>query len=85
MIRITVKVDGMMCGMCEAHVNDAIRKSLPIKKVTSNHKKKVTVILTEQDIPDDRMASAIKNSGYEFMGLTREEVKSGGLFSLFRK
>ena len=51
MIRITVQVDGMMCGMCEAHVNDAVRKHLTVKKVTSNHKKKETVILTEQDIP----------------------------------
>ena len=27
MIKTTVKVDGMMCGMCESHVNDAIRKA----------------------------------------------------------
>ena len=26
MIETTVKVDGMMCGMCEAHVSDAIRE-----------------------------------------------------------
>ena len=38
MIRITVQVDGMMCGMCEAHVNDALRRALPVKKVASNHK-----------------------------------------------
>lgn len=24
MTKITVKVDGMMCGMCESHVNDAV-------------------------------------------------------------
>ena len=29
MIETTVKVDGMMCGMCEAHVSDAIRGALP--------------------------------------------------------
>ena len=32
MIETTVKVDGMMCGMCEAHVSDAIRGALPVKK-----------------------------------------------------
>ena len=31
MIETTVKVDGMMCGMCEAHVSDAIRDALPVK------------------------------------------------------
>ena len=25
MIKTTLRIDGMMCGMCEAHVNDAIR------------------------------------------------------------
>ena len=29
MLKITVQVDGMMCGMCEAHVNDAVRKAFP--------------------------------------------------------
>ena len=29
MKKYTVKIDGMMCGMCEAHVNDVIRKTIP--------------------------------------------------------
>ena len=28
-IKITLQIDGMMCGMCEAHVNDAIRRECP--------------------------------------------------------
>ena len=49
MLKITVQVDGMMCGMCEAHVNDAVRRAFPVKKVTSSHSKGQTVILTEND------------------------------------
>ena len=79
MIRITVKVDGMMCGMCEAHVNDTVRKHLTVKKVASNHKKKETVILAEQDIPDARLESVITESGYTFLGATREEDRPRGL------
>lgn len=33
MQKITVKVDGMQCGMCEAHVNDAVRAALDRKSV----------------------------------------------------
>ena len=29
MEKITVEVSGMMCGMCEAHINDAVRKAFP--------------------------------------------------------
>ena len=25
MIKTTLKIDGMMCGMCESHMNDVIR------------------------------------------------------------
>lgn len=48
MWKITLKVDGMQCGMCEAHVNDAVRKAFPVKKVTSSHARGETVILTDQ-------------------------------------
>ena len=85
MIRITVQVDGMMCGMCEAHVNDAVRKHLTVKKVTSDRKRKETVILTEQDIPDSRLESVITESGYTFLGTTREEARPRGLKALFKK
>lgn len=36
MIKTTVKVDGMMCGMCESHVNDAVRKAFQVDKITSS-------------------------------------------------
>ena len=32
MVQMTLKVDGMACGMCEAHINDAIRSHFAVKK-----------------------------------------------------
>ena len=29
MVKTTLKIDGMMCGMCESHVNDAIEMLFP--------------------------------------------------------
>ena len=85
MLRITVQVDGMMCGMCEAHVNDAVRRGLPVKKVTSDHKKGQTVLLTEEDIANRRIEAVIRESGYTPMGISREEEKARGLRALFGK
>lgn len=85
MIRITVKIDGMMCGMCETHVNDTVRRTLPVKKVVSNHRKGETVILAEQDVDDCRIEAAIQESGYTFLGATHEEEKPRGLKALFGK
>lgn len=30
MLKITLKIDGMACGMCESHVNDTIRKNFAV-------------------------------------------------------
>ena len=49
MQKITVGVDGMMCNMCESHVNEAVRKALGVDKVTSSHTKGETVIITDKD------------------------------------
>jgi copper chaperone CopZ len=36
MVKIVLTVEGMMCGMCESHINDAVRTDFPVKKVTSS-------------------------------------------------
>ena len=85
MTRITVSVDGMMCGMCEAHVNDAIRRALPAKKVTSSHKRKETVIITAQDIDDSRIRAVVEESGYTCLSIRREAEMPRGLTALFKR
>jgi copper chaperone CopZ len=59
MYKTTVKIDGMMCGMCESHINDAIRAKMPVKKVSSSHKKGETVIIGKAKPPNscDYLAS----------------------------
>ena len=39
MVQMTLKIDGMQCGMCESHVNDTLRAAFPLKKVSSSHSK----------------------------------------------
>lgn len=80
MTKITVEVDGMVCGMCESHVNDAIRKSFPIKKVTSSHSKGQTVILTETDIDERALRTAIGVTGYAVKTVCKESYEKKGLF-----
>ena len=38
MLKYILKIDGMMCGMCEAHINEAIRAAFNVKKVSSLRK-----------------------------------------------
>ena len=82
--KITIKVDGMMCGMCEAHVNDAVRKAFSVKKVTSSYNKGETVILTETNIDEAALRFAIGAMGYEIKSVLKEPYEKKGLFSVFR-
>jgi copper chaperone CopZ len=80
MTQITLKIDGMQCGMCESHMNDAVRAAFPVKKVTSSHSKGETVIVTEQDIPDEMLKSTIAKTGYELVSISRAPYEKKGLF-----
>lgn len=84
MVKITVGVEGMACGMCEAHVNEAVRNAFPVKRVTSSHTKKQTVVLAEDDIDEQKLKDVIAKSGYEAVSVNREPYEKKGLFSALR-
>lgn len=81
MNKLTLKIDGMMCGMCESHINDCLRREFNIKKVTSSHSKGETVILCE-DLPDeDKLKKVIGDTGYTLASVSSEPYVKKGLFS----
>ena len=67
-----VGIEGMMCGMCESHVNDAIRNNFDVKKVKANHKKNNCEIKTDKELDLDKLAAVIQETGYTFKGVTME-------------
>ena len=81
MTQYTLKIDGMACGMCEAHINDVIRKSVPdAKKVTSSHKKGESTFLTEMEVDLESLRKAIDETGYTFISAESGEHVKKGLF-----
>lgn len=80
MITTTLSIDGMMCGMCEAHINDVIRQNFNIKKVSSSFKKGVTTVVSEESLDKVALEKAIADTGYRLIEVTEEEYKKRGLF-----
>lgn len=80
MVKTTLKIDGMMCGMCESHVNDAIRGAFQVKKVTSSHSKGETVIISEEALPEAKIKEVLQPIGYELKGISSEPYEKKGLF-----
>ena len=80
MVKMTLAIDGMACGMCEAHVNDAIRRGFSVKKVTSSHSKGRTEIVAAEAIEETALRSVIDATGYMVLSVQTEPYKKKGLF-----
>ena len=79
MIRTTVQISGMVCGMCEAHVNDAVRSAFRVKKVSSSRSKGETVIESEKPLDHEKLRQIIHNTGYLMLFATEEEIAKKSL------
>ena len=81
MEKITVKIDGMMCGMCEAHICDTVRRAFPgAKKVKASRAKGEATFLTDEPIDKEKIEKAITGSGYTFISAKSEPYKKRGFF-----
>ena len=85
MIQTTVKVSGMACSMCEAHINDAIRAAFSVEKVSSSHTKGETVILSKEPLGENALRAAINATGYEVKGVKSAPYEKKGFFSFLKK
>ena len=78
MVKITLNIEGMSCGMCETHINDTIRRQFDIKKVSSSHKKGQTEIVAENPLDEEKLRKAISETGYTVLSVeTKDYVKKG--------
>ena len=84
MVQVTLEIDGMMCGMCEAQVGDAIRKQLPeARKVSASAGKGEARFLLENELPkpmlEHELHRAIDPLGYKLLSVAigEPEVKKG--------
>ncbi len=81
MNRITVKIDGMTCGMCEAHICDTIRKAFPdAKKVKASRAQKEATFLIDGTVDAEKLKKAITDTGYTFVSAESVSYKKRGLF-----
>lgn len=85
MIKITLKIDGMKCGMCEAHINNIIRKNFKIKKVSSSYKKSETYIISNEIIDENTLKYIFDPTGYIVSSYKIQEYKKRKIFSIFKK
>ena len=79
MKKISLHVD----GMCESHVNDAVRKAADVKKVRSSRVSGLSEIICDDNTDVDKIVSAIKNDGYDVKEVNVSYFEKHGLFLKF--
>ena len=84
MIKTILEIEGMACGMCEAHINAAVRRAFSVKKVTSSHTRGRTEIVSEQPLGENRLRAEIEAAGYHVAAIQSGTYQKKGFF-LFRK
>lgn len=84
MIETTLKINGMMCGMCESHINEVVRKNAKVNKVTSSHTKGETVIVSEAPVDVEKLKEAIAATGYTVTGAETKPYEKKGFFSFLK-
>ncbi len=80
-----ITVEGMMCGMCEAHVAEALRKVPGVENAKADRSKKQAVVTCGAEVSDEALLKAVADTGYEASDVREQaEPEKKGLFG-FRK
>ena len=85
MVKTELKIDGMMCSMCESHMNDVIRSHFMVKKVNSSAKAGETVVVSEEELDMPQVGKVVKDIGYEVISYTSETYEKKGFFHIGKK
>lgn len=78
-------VEGMMCGMCESHVADALRKVPGVQKASASRSKHEARVVCGPEVTDEALLAAVNATGYEASNVrAAADAPKKGLFG-FRK
>mgnify|MGYP002524436125 FL=1 len=65
----TLKVEGMMCGHCEARVKKALEAIPGVAEAVASHTDGTAVVTLTQDVSDDMLKKAVEDQDYKVTGI----------------
>lgn len=64
----TIKINGMMCTKCEAHVKKALEELPEIDQATPSHEADEAVLELNAEVSEEAVRKAVEEAGYELVG-----------------
>ena len=67
-MKVTVKIEGMMCTHCKAHVEKALSAIDGVTSVTADHVAGTATVESTREIPQGELKAAVEAAGYTYLG-----------------
>ena len=65
----TIKIEGMMCMHCEAHVKRALEALDGVVTAEPNHKDGIATVTLNGDVSDALLKGTVENQGYKVISI----------------
>lgn len=65
----TIKIEGMMCPHCEAHVKKALEAVAGVESATPSHVQKNAVVVLVAPVSDNTLKATVEAQGYKVLGI----------------
>ena len=65
----TLKIEGMMCGHCEARVKKALEALPEVTEAVVSHEAGTAIVTLNADVADDVLKKAVEDQDYPATGI----------------
>ena len=65
----TLKVEGMMCGHCEARVKKALEAIAGVESAVADHTAGTAVVTLSAEVADETLRAAVEAEDYKVLGV----------------
>ena len=85
MVKTTIKIIGIMCENCVAHINETIKNEFDINKVTTSKENGTSEVISDNELSKEKLREVISREGYEVTEVTSEPYEKKRLFGFGKK
>lgn len=65
----TMKIEGMMCGHCEARVQKCLEALAEVDRTTVSHETGTALVSLNAEISDDMLKKTVEEQDYKVIGI----------------
>lgn len=85
MVKTTIKINGIMCNNCVAHINETIKNEFDINKVTTSKENGTSEVISDNELSKEKLREVISREGYEVTEVISEPYEKKRLFGFGKK